>query len=69
MTSSVFLFGTEAWINILLVTISGRDRGCREAYLLSSPLFFSLPSLDQDPLSLAGVMLLSAGQELSFPFV
>lgn len=52
MTSSVFLFGTEAWINILLVTISGRDRGCRSI----PPLLFSLLSLDQDPLSLAEVM-------------
>ncbi len=57
MTSIVFSLGTEAWINILLVTLSGRDRGCLSVPPLSSPLFSFPPlSLDHNPLWFVEVM-------------
>lgn len=53
MTSSVFMLGTEAWVNILLETISRRDRGC----LSISPLLSSPLSLNQAPMPFAELIV------------
>lgn len=49
MTFTVFLFGTDALINIFGVTISGRDSGCLST---SPPLPLSLPSISRSLSSL-----------------
>lgn len=57
MTSTVFLFGTDALINIFSITISGRDSRCRSASPL--PLLHSLPSLlPHSPLPLRALLSL-----------
>lgn len=49
MISSVFLLGTEACINILLVTISGRDSSSLNVPpLLSSPVVCTIKSAEKN---------------------
>lgn len=74
MTPSVLLLGAEAWINILLVTISGRDRGCLSVPPLLSPSLLSSPVLPpahrgvQDPRWITGTMFIVCSEGAFFFF-